>query len=79
LTREPLKEKESREIDSGLLGGFLFLQTVYPAVCDIGLEKSVSDRADALSEAQNKRCMGRGNIIKQKRKSSTQGEESPKG
>jgi len=39
---------------------------MYPAVCNIGVEKSVADRADALSEAQSKRCMGRGNIIKSK-------------
>ena len=28
LTRQPLQEKESREIDRGLLKGFLLLQTV---------------------------------------------------
>ena len=54
LTRQPLKEKERREIDRGLLKGFLLLQTVYPAVCEIGVEKSVADCTDALSEAQNK-------------------------
>jgi len=55
LTRQPLKEKESREIDLGLLKCFLLLQTVYPAVCNMGVEKSVADRADALSEAEQKR------------------------
>ena len=59
LTRQPLKEQESREVDRGLLKGFLLLQTMYPAVCDIGVEKSVADHSDALSEAQNKACMGR--------------------
>ena len=39
LTRQPLKEKESREIDHGLLKCFLLLQTVYPAVCNMGVEK----------------------------------------
>jgi len=63
LTRQPLKEKESGEIDRGLLKGFHLLQTMYPAVCDIGAEKSVADRANALSEAQSIRYMGRGNII----------------
>jgi len=78
-TRQALKEKESREIDRGLLKCFLKLQTVYPAVCNLGDEKSVANRADAQSEAQSKRCMGRGNIIKRRRNPSTQGEESPKG
>jgi len=32
LTRQPLQENESREIDRGLLKYFLLLQTVYPAV-----------------------------------------------
>jgi len=79
LTRQPLKEKESREIDSGLLKGFLLLQTVYPAVCNIGVEKSVADCADALIEAESKHCMGRGNIINRRRNPSTQSKESPKG
>jgi len=52
---------------------------VNPAVGNIGVKKSVAYRADALSEAQNKHCMGRGNIIKRRRNLSTQGEESPKG
>jgi len=55
LTRQPLKEKESRKIDSGLLKCFLLLQTVYPAVCNMGVEKSVADRANALSEPEQKR------------------------
>jgi len=52
---------------------------VYLAVCNIGVEKSVTDPADALSQAQSKHCMARGNIIKRRRNPSTQGEESPKG
>jgi len=79
LTRKPLKEKESREIDCSLLKCFLLRQTVYPAVCRMGVEMSVADRADALSVAQNKRYIGRGNIIKRGRNPSTQGEDSPKG
>jgi len=47
--------KESREIDRGLLKCFLLLQTVCPAVCNTGVEKSVADRANALSEAEQKR------------------------
>jgi len=54
LTRQPLKDKESREIDRGLLNGFPLLQTGYPAVCNIGGEQSVADRANALSEVEQK-------------------------
>jgi len=64
LIRHPLEEKESREIDCGLLACFLLLQTVYPAAYNIGVEKSVANCADALSEAQSKHCMGRGNIVR---------------
>jgi len=45
----------------------------------MGVEKSVADRADALSAAQSKHCMGRGNMIKRRRNPSTQREESLKG
>jgi len=55
LTRQPLKNKESREIDRGLLTCFLLLQTVYLAVCNMGGEESVADRANALSEVEHKR------------------------
>jgi len=55
LTRQPLKNKESREIDCGLLKSFLLLQTVYPAVCNMGGEESVADRANALSEVEQMR------------------------
>ena len=55
LTRQPLKDKESREIDRGLLTCFLLLQTVYLAVCNMGGEKSVADRANALSEVEQMR------------------------
>jgi len=55
LTRHPLKEKESREIDRGLLKYFLLLQTVYPAICNIAGEKSVADHANALRVAGQKR------------------------
>jgi len=55
LTRQPLKEKENREIDRGLLKCFPLLQTVYPAVCNMGIERNVADRANALSEAEQNR------------------------
>jgi len=47
LTRQPLKDKESREIARSLLKGFLLLQTVYPAVCNMGGEESIADLANA--------------------------------
>jgi len=46
------KKRENREINSSLLKCFLLLQTVFPAVCNMGVEKSVADRANALSEAE---------------------------
>jgi len=55
LTRQPLKDKESREIDHGLLKGFLLQQIVYLAVCNMGGEESVADHANALSEVEQKR------------------------
>jgi len=55
MTRQPLKEKENREIDRGLLKCFLLLQTMYPAVCNMGGEESVADRANTLKEAEQKR------------------------
>ena len=50
------KKRENREIDHGLLNSFLLLQTVFPAVCNMGVEESVGDSADTLSEAEQKRC-----------------------
>jgi len=73
------KKRENREIDCGLLKCFLLLQTVFPTLCNMGVKVSVADRANALSEAQSKSCMGRGNIIKRRRNPSIQREESPKG
>jgi len=78
LTRQPLNEKESREIDCGLLKCFLFLQTVFPALCNMGVEKSVADRANALSEVEQKPGRERKHHQK-KKKTITQREESPKG
>jgi len=52
LTRQPLEDKERRAIDRALLKCFLLLQTVYPAVCNMGVEKSVADRGDALSKVE---------------------------
>jgi len=49
------KIRENREIDRGMLKCFLLLQTVFPAVCNMGAEKSVVDYANALSEAEQKR------------------------
>jgi len=40
------KKRENREIDHGLLKCFRLLQTVFPAVCNMGVEKSVADRAN---------------------------------
>jgi len=54
LTRQPRKDKESREINHRLLKGYLLLQTVYPAVCNMGCKESVADRANALSKAEQK-------------------------
>ena len=52
MTRQPLKERENREIDRGLLKCFPLLPTEFLAVCNMGVEKSVADRANALSEAE---------------------------
>jgi len=49
------KKRENRETDRGLLKCFLLLQTVFPAVCYLGVEKSVADHADAPSEVEQKR------------------------
>jgi len=78
LTRQLLKDKESTEIDCSLLKGFLLLETVYPAICNMGSEESVADHANALSEAEQKRGRKRKHHQKQKNPS-TQSEESPKG
>ena len=73
-----LKKKQSREIDCGLLKGFLLLQTVNPAVCNLGGEESVADRANALSEAEQKRGRKRKHYQK-KTKSINPGWRKPKG
>jgi len=49
------KKRENREIARGLLKCFLLLQTVFLAVCNMGIEKSVADRANTPSEAEQKR------------------------
>jgi len=41
-------------MDRGLLKCFLLLQTVFPAVCKMGVEKSVANRASAQREAEQK-------------------------
>ena len=51
LTRRPLKQEENEEIDSSLLKSFLLLQTVVPAVGNIG--ERVLPTVQALSEEQN--------------------------
>jgi len=72
------KKRENREIDYGLLKCFLLLQTMFPAVCNMGDEESVADRANALSEVEQKR--GREwKHLQKKTKSITLSEESPKG
>jgi len=45
------KKRENREIDHGLLKGFLLLQTVFLAVCNMGVEGSVADHASTVSKA----------------------------
>jgi len=74
-----LSEKgENREIDGGLLKCFLLLQTLFPAVCNRRLEKSVADRVDALSEVVQR--WGRERKHHQRRRNpSTESEGSPKG
>jgi len=59
LTRLPLKERENREIDRGLLKCFSLLQTVFPAVSNIVVENSVAHHANARSEAEQKRVRER--------------------
>jgi len=49
------KKRENREIERGLLNSFLLLEAVFPAVCNMGVEESVANLADALSEAEQKR------------------------
>jgi len=66
-------------MDCGVLKRFLLLQTVYPAVCNMGVEKSVADRANALSEAEEMRGRERKHHQKRRRNPSTQREEGLKG
>ena len=83
MTRQPLKEKESGEIDRALLKCFLLLETVYPAVCNLGGEKSVADRANALSEEEQKRGRKRKHQQKKMKSINTRGRKAqrdkPKG
>jgi len=72
------KKRENREIDRDLLKCFPLLQTVFLAVCNIGVEKSVADRGSALSEVEQKQGRERKHHQK-KTKSITQSDESPKG
>jgi len=51
---------------------------MFPAVCDMGVEESFADRANTLSEAEQKRSRERKHHQK-KTKSIIQSEESPKG
>jgi len=71
------KKRENREIDRGLLKCFLLLPTVFLAVCNMGVEKSVADRASAPSEGEQQRGRKRKHY-QQRRNPSTQSEESPK-
>jgi len=52
---QPLKEKESREIGRGLLKCFLLLETVFPAICNMGVEMTVANCANALRAEEQKR------------------------
>jgi len=55
------KKRENREIDRGLLKRFLLLQTGFPAVGNMSVEKSLADRTNALSEAEQKQGRKRKN------------------
>jgi len=72
------KKRKNREIDRGLLKCFLLLQTVFPAVCNMGIEKSVANCASALSEAEQKRGRMR-NHLQKKTKSINPERRKPKG
>ena len=65
LTRQPLKDKEGREIDRSLLKSYVLLETVYLGVWNMGSEDFVADHPNALREAEQK-GVGRGNIIKRR-------------
>jgi len=54
-TRQPPKEKREQGNRPWPVEGFPLLRTVFPAVCNMGVEESVADRADALSEEEQKR------------------------
>jgi len=60
------KKRENTEIDGSRLKCFLLLQTVFPAICNMGVEKCLVDRASALSEAEPKRGRMRKNHQKTK-------------
>jgi len=77
-SRQPLKEQRKQRNRLWPVEGFLLLQTVFPAICNMGVEKRVADRANALSEAEEKQGRERKHDQK-KTKSITQSEESPKG
>jgi len=46
--------RENREIDRGLLKYLLLLQTVFPAVCDMGIDESVADWGNAPMQGRAK-------------------------
>jgi len=72
------KKTENREIDRGLLKCFLLLQSMFPPVCNLGVEKSIADCASAVREVEEKRGR-KWKHHQQRRNPSTQSEESPKG
>jgi len=65
------KKRENREIARGLLEYFPLLQTVFPAVCNMGVEESVADRANALSEVEQ--VQGRERKHQQRRRNPSPG------
>ena len=48
------RRTENREIDCSMLKYFLLLQTMFPAICDMGVKESVAHCANTLSEVRVK-------------------------
>jgi len=49
------RKREDREINHGLLKYSLLLQTVFPTVGNMSVERSVADHSNALTEVEPKR------------------------
>jgi len=48
------KRRENREINYGLLKGFLLLQSIFTGISNMAVEETVADRADALGQEEQK-------------------------